>query len=377
MSTNGHYEDEDLAFYALGQLPEGEIESIERKLAESEAARERLAAVRASLMAYGQSTVTSAVPEGSLDRFLGRLSEETKRPAASARSNAAPLPFAVKVKKFAAKNVTRPEDAKGAGKVLPWLGWVAAAVLAITLGALYEKVRTLEAMPRTEMAATVTQPSPGVRPPDTVPQALPQSDGSKAVLDRQTKQIEQLTTEAAKAKKESETLRSILAGQSAVLSQQNAAVADARVEEDRLKVTLAAQAGQVAQLSSAAGVSHHVMDALTDISALRVTLTRPKAKPAPTGRATYVQNRGTLVFLASNLAPLKDDKVYQLWLMPLDGSAPVPAGTFSPDPKGNASVVYDNFPQAVAAKGFAVTVENEGGSQTPTLPILLAGSSGA
>ena len=374
MSTNGNHEDEDLAFYALGQLPEEEIKSVERRLAESEAMRDRLTAVRASLLAYGQSTEPLAVPEGSLDRFILRLSEASKQSSGSARNDMAPLPFVAK--DFAVKSVARPKAAKGAVQVLPWLGWVAAAALAITMAAMYEKVRT-QPMPRTELVANTPKPSPiPPTPANPVPQAVPESDGSKAVLDHQAKQIEQLTAEAAKAKKESDSLRAMLAEQSTALSQEQAAVSSSQVEAERLKATLAAQAGQVAQLSASAGVSHQVMDALTDASALRVTLTKPKSKPAPTGRATYVQNKGTLVFLASNLAPLKDDKIYELWLMPLDGSAPLPAGTFTPDAKGNASVVYARFPRAVPAKGFAVTLENEGGSQTPTLPILLAGSSG-
>jgi len=105
---------------------------------------------------------------------------------------------------------------------------------------------------------------------------------------------------------------------------------------------------------------------------LRVTLTRPKSSAAPTGRATYVASRGTLVFLANNLAPLKSNKVYQLWLMPADGSKPVPIGTFAPDARGAATVVTAHFPRSVSAKGFSVTIEKEGGSQTPTLPIVLA-----
>jgi hypothetical protein len=32
------------------------------------------------------------------------------------------------------------------------------------------------------------------------------------------------------------------------------------------------------------------------------------------------------------------------------------------------------LPKGIAAKGFGVTIENEGGSDTPTLPIVLAGT---
>jgi anti-sigma-K factor RskA len=38
-----------------------------------------------------------------------------------------------------------------------------------------------------------------------------------------------------------------------------------------------------------------------------------------------------------------------------------------------ASVLLPNLPKGVSAKAFGVTMENAGGSTTPTLPILLAG----
>jgi hypothetical protein len=32
-----------------------------------------------------------------------------------------------------------------------------------------------------------------------------------------------------------------------------------------------------------------------------------------------------------------------------------------------------SLPKGIAARGFGVTVENEGGSKTPTLPVILSG----
>ena len=162
-----------------------------------------------------------------------------------------------------------------------------------------------------------------------------------------------------------------------------AAKSRADAESSRLRETVAAQASQVAEqenqvarLSIDAAQSRQILDALTDRSALRVTLTKPKSRPAPSARATYVASRGTLVFLANDLASLKVGKVYQLWLMPADGSSPIPEGTFVPDGRGSANLVYAQLPRALVAKGFSVTIENAGGSQTPTLPIILAGVAG-
>jgi anti-sigma-K factor RskA len=80
------------------------------------------------------------------------------------------------------------------------------------------------------------------------------------------------------------------------------------------------------------------------------------------------------VLLAGNLNPLPPRKIYELWLLPASGKQPIPAGTFKPDAHGAATLVLSQFAGGVAAKGFAVTIENEPGSIVPTMPIILSGS---
>jgi hypothetical protein len=154
------------------------------------------------------------------------------------------------------------------------------------------------------------------------------------------------------------------------------AVAAGLLYKDResLRETLASQTSQVARLDADAARAHQLMDALTDPKAVRVTLTaKPLPKAAPIGGATYNPDKGTLIFIASDLDPLKDLKTYELWILPADDSAPIPAGTFHPDDRGNASLILPDVPKGIAAKGFGVTIEDDGGSQTPTKPIVLSG----
>jgi anti-sigma-K factor RskA len=142
-----------------------------------------------------------------------------------------------------------------------------------------------------------------------------------------------------------------------------------------LRDTLASRTGQIQRLNADAAVSHQLMDALTDPKAVRVTLTtKPLPKAGPIGGVTYNPGKGSLVFLASELNPLQMYKTYELWIIPADGSTPIPVGTFHPDDQGNASVIMPDLPRGVAAKAFGVTIEAEGGAQTPTLPIIMAGS---
>ena len=49
------------------------------------------------------------------------------------------------------------------------------------------------------------------------------------------------------------------------------------------------------------------------------------------------------------------------------------AGVFKPDEHGNAILMDHPMPEGVEAKAFAITVENESGSDKPTSPIVLVG----
>ena len=109
--------------------------------------------------------------------------------------------------------------------------------------------------------------------------------------------------------------------------------------------------------------------------AVHATLVAAREKPQPQGKAMYLPRQGALLFMASNLAPLPPGKTYQLWLMPMAG-APVPAGTFRPDARGSAMVMDPPLPRGMPARMFAVTVEAAGGSQTPTMPMVMMSAGG-
>jgi hypothetical protein len=146
-------------------------------------------------------------------------------------------------------------------------------------------------------------------------------------------------------------------------------------EREALRSAVTTQSSRLDHLTADAAAARQVLDTMTDNSAMRVTLTPTgQTAPVPQGRATYVASKGTLIFLASNLGPLQPAKTYELWLIPAAaGADPIPAGTFRPDERGNASVIMPPLPKGVEAKAFGVTVEDEGGATKPTLPIILIG----
>ena len=122
--------------------------------------------------------------------------------------------------------------------------------------------------------------------------------------------------------------------------------------------------------------ARELLQTLTDPLALQVALHVPApghAAPKPEAHAAYVANTGKLIFVASHLRSLPDNKIYELWLLPASGTSPMPAGLFRPDSNGNASVVLPTLPKYIVAKGFGVTVEDDGGASKPTPPLVLAG----
>src|SRR5215813_608206 len=118
-----------------------------------------------------------------------------------------------------------------------------------------------------------------------------------------------------------------------------------------------------------------IVSTLTDTDAMRVTLVAAKTPPQPQGKAIYVRDRSSLIFLATNLPALPPQKAYELWLIPANG-APIPAGVFKPDAQGSAIVINPPLPVGVEAKTFAITVEQEQGALVPTMPIVMLGAGG-
>jgi hypothetical protein len=144
-------------------------------------------------------------------------------------------------------------------------------------------------------------------------------------------------------------------------------------ENSALKQMLASTSTQAAQTTRELEDLRRIAAPIIAPEAQRVTLVALKAPAQPQGKAFYLRNRSSLVFVANNMPPLPLQKAYELWLIPTQG-APIPAGVFKPDAHGSATVVNPPLPVGTEAKAFAITVENEAGAATPTMPIIMMGT---
>jgi anti-sigma-K factor RskA len=269
MTGNGHNTQEELASYAMQNLPPEESASIREHLQTCAPCRTELAQVCGDLALLGLAVEQQPLPEGARDRFLQRIASS---PVVKPQERPAEIiPMDVQAKR------------RGFGFWMPWMTAAAMAIVAVSLAV------------------------------------------------------------------------------------QNKALNDELNGESNLVKNLAAQASKAQQ----------VLEVLTAPTAQRVTLTEGKAPLEPSARATYLQDRGALILLATNLKPLPEGKTYELWVIPASGKAPVPAGVFRPDSVGTATLVLPHLPAGIAAKAFGVTIENAGGATSPTMPIILSGATGS
>jgi anti-sigma-K factor RskA len=146
-------------------------------------------------------------------------------------------------------------------------------------------------------------------------------------------------------------------------------------EDSNLRRQMAGLEKAYSQQQSALRSANEIVSTLADPAAARFTLSGVNTPPRPQGKAIYARNRGSLIFIASNMPPLPPQKAYELWLIPITG-APIPAGLFKPDSAGGATLVNPPLSAYVEAKTFAITVEPEAGSSAPTSQPIMLGSGG-
>lgn len=98
-------------------------------------------------------------------------------------------------------------------------------------------------------------------------------------------------------------------------------------------------------------------------------------EPAPDSSAkVYWDVQGNRWVVTADLPPAPEGRVYQLWFV--TPAAKISAGLISPDKSGHGFTVV-RFPSDVGQlAAAAITLEPEGGSEQPTMPIYALGKAG-
>jgi anti-sigma-K factor RskA len=154
------------------------------------------------------------------------------------------------------------------------------------------------------------------------------------------------------------------------------AVIQARNENSKLRTSVDTLGKMIQQQTSDLADAKRVVDTITAPEAQKVVLVAAKTPPQPQGKAFYLRDRSSLIFVANNLPPLAPEKIYELWLIPKSGAAPIAAGLFKPDANGSATVVNPPLPAGVEAKNFLVTLEPDSGNHDAPRGSVVMGGAG-
>ena len=116
--------------------------------------------------------------------------------------------------------------------------------------------------------------------------------------------------------------------------------------------------------------SNEALALLNQPETRQVTFGEGAPKP-PRGRV-FVNPKGGVLLLASNLPAAPEGKIYEMWVIPKAGN-PVPAGLFQSDAEGTALHMQRVTVDLASTKAVAVTLEPAGGVPQPTSqPLIVA-----
>jgi anti-sigma-K factor RskA len=130
--------------------------------------------------------------------------------------------------------------------------------------------------------------------------------------------------------------------------------------------------GQLDALRFELAKREEVIDFLTNPQTRLVSLAGLAANPSARGLLLWNPGSRTGILVATNLAALPPETVYELWA--IAGNQPIAAGLFTLDAQGRALVKLAALPEGPIFDKFAVTLEPAGGVPKPTGAMHLLGS---
>ncbi len=376
-SANQHLSEDDLALFALALMPPQEAAYAKAHLKHCDLCRGEVARMQGDLVGYALTADMQDPPAAARSRLLDAVAQEKQmhvaEPAPAAEPVLAPRSTTL-LDRPSGRNAAREDRFERTGSrglgLFGWLGWAVAAAAIAVAGWQFHEGTDLHRQLAQQTSVTQQTAAMAEQNANQAQRNAQKAQDATATA-QQNAQAARNATAAAQQNAEQARNATAEAQQNAQQAQ-NATAAAQQSEQQARQATAQARVTE-----AEAARARRVLQLLTDPAAMQVALRLTpagKTPPKPEGHASYNPSRGELVFVASHLNPLQAGKTYELWILPASGAAPVAAGLFRPDARGNASVVLPNIPANVAAKGFGVTQENAGGSPTPTMPILLMGT---
>ena len=349
-----HIPDDDLVLFALQLLPEDRMRQAKKHVETCDLCRTEIAKLQGDLVAYSMTADFQAPPAAARERLMRQVAKEPRLappepdPEPEPERRPAPLPPLVP-----AVEDRRPAQVRTADPSEPFFPTRQNRGLHRTISE--DELEVPPDRRRRGLHRGMPEDEPEVpkerRRSSRVPWVLAWTGwavaaGCSFVAGLQVHQRQQI--------------------QSSIAAQQ------ARMDDTTRQAAHAQDALATLTAANAMQMPLHSTAAVKPVAAVKPGTPPPPATPSPDALVAYLASKGALVFIGTHMDPAPAGKTYELWLIPADGRSPMPAGTFKPDAQGTARVIMPQLPKDVPAKGFGVTVENDGGSATPTLPIVMS-----
>lgn len=304
---------EQAAAYVLGALPEDERAEFERALAADPELKALVRELDAGVGELARSLPETPPPPRVKAAILSRIS-----------GTAAP---SQQVTTSRPASLAAPAPAKRSPviSILPWVGWAAAAALAVMLSS-----------------------------------ASSERDRLAGQLSTEQQRSNQLAASATTAQASADELRANLA---------TAANERARLEQiaTRLQQSLETTQTQLAEATQAGNLAR-----------LQVAHLASLVQDQPQAMAVSLWNSRTQqgVLVVRNLPLAPAGKTYEFWVIDPATAAPVSAGLLRTDSEGRAQLVFKPKSNIATASQFAISIEPSGGSTQagPTGPVVMAGA---
>jgi anti-sigma-K factor RskA len=145
-----------------------------------------------------------------------------------------------------------------------------------------------------------------------------------------------------------------------------------RVKAERLELDVQQAHLQLAAVQEQLGREVAFRELVAHRASRQTNLAGLPAAPSAAARVVWNPATREAVLLAAGLDPAPPGKVYEAWV--IANGAPAPAGTFQVDETGKAVFRLPTVDETAMPRTFAVTLEPEGGTRTPTGPMVLAGA---
>lgn len=364
MLTENHIPEDDLVLFALQLLPEDRMRQAKKHVELCDLCRTEIARLQGDLVAYSMTADIQPPPPETRDRVMRQVAKEPR--LAPPEPEPAPLPSIPAIED---RREDRREDFRDDRRQVPERPLDEPFFPTRQSRGLHRNVEEDEPVERDEIRL------PG-RQTRGLHRNIPDDDEPEEREDR---------------RRPRRVLPWVLAWTGWAVAAGCSFVAGLQLHQrQQMQNSMAAQQVKIDDATDQAAHAQDALSTLTAANAMQMPLhttaaAKPAATPAkpgttapagptPEALVAYLADKGALVFIGMHMDPAPAGKTYELWLMPADGRNPMPAGTFKPDAQGSARVVMPEIPKGVPAKGFGVTLENDGGSDTPTLPALMANS---